>query len=184
MSKTIKNLMMRDYKDRMGSAEEAVVIGVRGLKAVDTTKVRTKLRTKQIKVTVVRNALARKMFEGSKLSSLSDMLSGASALAYCPDGGTSVVEVAREVVALAKTFPLIELKGAVLDGTVFNGKKGVEELAAFPTRIEAQGQVITLLVSPGRKVAAQIKGPGSNIAGLIKAIEAKLEKGETIAKVG
>ena len=39
-----------------------------------------------------------------------------------------------------------------------------------------------LILGPAKKVAAQIKGPGANLAGLIKAIELKLEKGETIAK--
>jgi large subunit ribosomal protein L10 len=179
MSKTIKNMMMRDYKNRMGSAEEAMVIGVRGLKAVDTTNVRTKLRKKNIKVTVVRNSLVRKMFEGGKMSPLGPSLTGATALVYSPVGA-SIVEVAREVVAIAKDYPAIELRAAVLDGTLFSGKSAVEDLSKFPTKIEAQGQVVSAVVGPARKVAAQVKGPGSNIAGLIKAIEAKLEKGEAI----
>lgn len=181
MSKTIKNMMMRDYKNRMGSAEEAMVIGVRGLKAIDTTTVRTKLRKKNIKVTVVRNSLARKMFEGGKMASLSESLTGATALVYSPVGA-SIVEIAREVVALAKDYPAIELRAAVLDGTLFTGKTAVEDLSKFPTKIEAQGQAVGALVGPGRKLLASVKGPGSTVAGLIKAIEEKLEKGEAIAK--
>lgn len=99
-------------------------------------------------------------------------------------GGQSVVEIARAIVASLKDFPTLELKGAILDGTLFEGKKGVEELSKFPTKDEAVAQNIALLVSPGKKLAAQIKGPGANVAGLIKAIEAKLEKSEAIAKVG
>jgi large subunit ribosomal protein L10 len=71
----------------------------------------------------------------------------------------------------------------VLDGTLFKGKAGVTELSKFPTREEAIGQNVTLIVSPGRKLVAQVKGPGSNVAGLVKAIETKLEKGEAITKV-
>ncbi len=44
--------------------------------------------------------------------------------------------------------------------------------------------MVTLVVSPAKKIMGQIKGPGSNIAGIIKAIETKLEKGEAIAPVG
>jgi ribosomal protein L10 len=79
-------------------------------------------------------------------------------------------------------YPKLELKGAVLDGTVFKGKAGVTELSKFPTREEAIGQIVTLAISPGKKLLGQLKGPGSNIAGIIKAIEGKLEKGEAIAK--
>lgn len=185
MSKAVKTLIMRDYKTRVsdgaGNYPDAAVISIRGMKAIDTTKLRTNLRKKNIKITVVQNSLARKTFEGSNLAALNDLLKGASALAY---GGNSVVEVARELVDMIKGMPLLELKGAILDGTVFPGKAGVVELSKFPTREEGIAQIVTLVVSPAKKLAAQIKGPGSNVAGLIKAIETKLEKGEAIAKAG
>jgi ribosomal protein L10 len=183
MSKVIKSMMMRDYKARIAKGTEewpdAMVLSIRGVKAVDTTRLRHTLAKKNIRITVVQNALARKAFEGTNLAPLSDLLTGASALAY---GGASVVEVAREVVALIAKMPLVELKGAILDGTVYKGKAGVEELSKFPTREEAIGKVITLVVSPAKKLMGQVKGPGSNIAGIIKAIEEKLEKGEAITK--
>jgi ribosomal protein L10 len=184
MSKAIKNLIIRDYRDRFqkdDSLQDAVLISIRGVKAVDTTKLRQNLGKKGIRISVVQNALARKTFEGSGLDALKELMTGSNALAY---GGQSVVEVARELVASIAKLPKLELKGAVLDGTLYKGKAGVEELSKFPTKDEAIGQVVTLVVSPARKLLGQVKGPGSNIAGIIKAIEGKLEKGETIAKAG
>ncbi len=186
MSKTIKQIMMREYSSRVTKASEAgsgggvaelhdaMLISIRGVKAVDTTRLRQGLAKKNIKVTVLRNSLARKTFEGTTLAPLAELLSGSSALAY---GGNSVVEVAREVVALIAKMPKVELRGAVLDGMLFKGKAGVEELSKFPTREEAVGQIVTLIVSPARKLVAQIQGPGAKIAGIIKAIEEKAEKG-------
>jgi large subunit ribosomal protein L10 len=184
MSKAIKNLIIRDYRDRLKkdeSMQDAVLISIRGVKAVDTTKLRQNLGKKGIRISVVQNALARKTFEGSGLAALNDLMAGSNALAY---GGQSVVEVARELVANIAKMPKLELKGAVLDGTLYKGKAGVEELSKFPTKDEAIGQVVTLVISPARKLMGQVKGPGSNIAGIIKAIETKLEKGEAIAKAG
>jgi ribosomal protein L10 len=185
MSKTVKNIIMRDYKARIAAGGEqfpdATLISIRGMKAIDTTKLRGSLAKKKIKVTVLRNSLAKKTFEGTSLAALSELLTGASALAY---GGSSVVEVARELVEVLGKMPTLELKGAILDGVVFKGKAGVIELSKFPTKNEAIGQVVTLAVSPGRKLLGQIQGPGSNIAGIIKAIETKLEKGEAIKKAG
>lgn len=179
MSKPVKQAIMRQYNDRLGATSDAMVISIRGLNARETTSVRLGLAKKNIKVQVVRNSLARKAFEDKDLKILAEFLSGPSAIAY---GGQSVVEVAREVVALIEKFPKLELKGAVLDGQLFTGKKGVEELSKFPTKDEAIGKVVTLVVSPGKKLLAQVKGPGSKVAGIIKAIEGKLEKGEAIAK--
>ncbi len=181
MSKTVKGLIENDYSAKLGDTSDAMVISIRGMKGIAATKLRRKLATKKIKIVVMRNALARKKFKGTGLEGLASILTGPSALAF---GGASVVEVAREIVDQLKDFPGLELKGAILDGTLFEGDKGVKELSKYPTKGEAIGQVVTLMVSPGKKLVAQLKGPGSNIAGIIASIEAKLEKGEAIAKVG
>lgn len=182
MSKTIKKIIMRDYQNRLDGIEEAMVISIRGVKGIDTTRFRNNLRKNSIKVTVVQNSLARNNFKGTSLEPLNKFLTGASALAYSSE--QSVVQIARQIVAALKDFPAIELKGAILDGLLFEGKAGVEELSKFPTRDEAIAQNLTLILSPARKLAAQITGPGSGVAGIIKAIETKLEAGETIAKAG
>jgi large subunit ribosomal protein L10 len=181
MSKPMKEMMMRDYQSRLEGLDDAMLISIRGVGAIDTTRLRSELAGKNIKITVVRNTLARKVVEGTGLEPLAKLLTGPSALAY---GGQSVVEVAREIVKLIESMPNLELKGAVLDGQLFEGKEGVTELSKFPTREEAIGRIVTLIVSPARKLVAQIQGPGSSLVGIVKAIEEKLEKGEAIAKVG
>ncbi len=180
MSKTVKAMISRDYSTRFEGAADAMVVSIRGLKAIDTNKIRRGLAKNKIKISVVRNSLARKVLKGTPLEGLGELLTGPSALAF---GGGSVVEVAREVVKLVKDYPGLELKGAILDGQIFKGDAAVKELSKFPTRGEAIGQAVSLLIGPGRKLAAQILGPGRTIGGLVKAIETKLEKGEAIAKV-
>ena len=179
MSKTIKSLILSEYRERLQGFENAALISIRGVSSNDTNRIRQKLRGKKIEVSVVRNALVRKAFEGTGLAGLEPLLQGATAMAY---GGESVVHVAREIVALLAEFPAIELKGAILDGTLFTGKAGVKELSGFPTRQEALSQTVTLILAPAGKLVSQAKGPGAAIAGIIKSIETKLEKGETIAK--
>jgi len=181
VSKPIKEMIIRDYQARIEGTSDAMLISIRGVKAIPTSKLRRDLAGKNIKIAVMQNALARKAFAGTPLEPLSKLLTGPSALAY---GGQSVVEVAREIVGVLATMPELELKGAILDGQLFEGKAGVTELSKFPTKDEAIGKVITLVVSPGRKLMGQVKGPGAKVAGIIKAIETKLEKGETIAKAG
>jgi ribosomal protein L10 len=182
MSKTVKGMIINEYQSRLSGATDAMVISIRGVKAIPTTNLRRSLNKKSIKITVVRNALAKKALAGTSLEPLTKLLTGPSALAY---GGQSVVEVAREIVKLIKDMPEVELKGAILDGTLYEGKAGVTELSKFPTKDEAIGNVVTLIVSPAKKLLAQVQGPGSTIAGIIKAIEGKLEKGEaTTAKAG
>lgn len=180
MSKPVKEMMIQDYVDRVGDQENALVIGLRGISSNDTNAIRTGLAKKEIRVTIMRNSLFGKAFGETSLAPLSEVMKGASALAY---GAESVVDVAREIVGMLKEFPDIELKGAVLDGMLFEGEAGVKELSKFPTREEAIAEDVTLILSPARNLMGSLKGPGSGLAGIIKSIEEKLEKGETIAKV-
>jgi len=180
MSKPVKEIIMRDILERLGDHEDAMVVSLRGIDSNSTNRIRAELRTKSIEVTVVRNALAKRAFAGTPLGVLEPVLTGQSAFAY---GGESVVEVAREIVELVKQFPEIELKGAVLDGQLYEGEAGVTALSKFPTRDEAIAKVVTLVLSPGRNLLGQIKGPGGRLAGILKAIQDKHEQGEAIAKL-
>ena len=180
MSKPVKEMIVSDYESRVGGAEEVLLISLRGVDADGTETLRSGLREKSVSVTVVKNSLAKKAFAGTPLEALGPVLKGQNAM-LCSD--RSVVEVARELIDLVKAVPEVELKGAVLDGELYAGEDGVTRLSKFPTRDEAISDVITLVLSPARNLAGQIKGPGGTVAGLVKAIETKLEDGETIAKV-
>lgn len=180
MSKLVKGMMIRDYQTRLEGVDDALLISIRGISAIDTNKIRSGLGSKDIRVTMIRNSLAKKAFEGTGLESLGSLLEGANVLTY---GAESVVEVAREIVELTKDYPDIELKGAVLDGLLFEGESGVEALSKYPTRDEAIAQAVTLVLSPARNLVGAVTAPGSKLLGVIKTIEEKLERGESIAKV-
>lgn len=181
MSKSMKELIIREYETRFEGVDDAMLISIRGVDAISNNKIRLGLAEKDIHVTVLRNSLARSAFKGTGLEALSQVLEGPNALVY---GADSVINVARQIVELLKDFPAIGLNGAVLDGELFEGAEGVRQLSTFPTRDEAIVQAVTLILSPARNLVGQIKGPGSRISGLVKAIEEKLEKGEAIAKAG
>lgn len=181
MSKPIKEMMIRDYQDRLGDTENAVVISIRGIEANENNRLRVGLFEQGMRVMVVRNSLGKKAISDGAMADLGQILEGPSALTW---GGESVIDVARELVRWAKEIENLELKGAILDGELFEGEEGVIALSKFPTRDEAIAQNITLILSPGRNLLGAVKGPGGRLMGIVKAIEEKLEDGETIAKVG
>lgn len=180
MSKPVKEMIMSDYQRRFGDLDGALIVDVRGIKANQTNEMRLALAEKDVRVTVVKNALARKAFAGTPLEALDPALTGPSALAY---GAESVVDVARSLVEWAKKVEHLELKGAVLDGEYFDGDAGVKRLSTFPTREEAQAKVVQLVLTPAGNVVGAATGAGSRILGIVKEIEERLEKGEAIARV-
>jgi large subunit ribosomal protein L10 len=64
---------------------------------------------------------------------------------------------------------------------VYVGEKGVEDVSKLPTREEAIGQIIALVLSPGKNLAGAIKGPASKLASIIKTIEDKAKEKEGAA---
>lgn len=180
MSKPVKEMIMADYAQRFDGVEGALVIDVRGIEANENNDFRVGLAKENIRVTVVKNALAKKAFAGTPLEAISPVLEGPCAMAY---GGESVVDVARSIVDWAKKIKDLDLKGAVLDGEYFEGEAGVKRLSEFPTKEESKARVVQLALTPGGNIVSAATSGGGNLMGIVKELQERLEKGETIAKV-
>ncbi len=181
MSKPVKEMIVANYKKRFGDIDSALVIEIRGMDANQNNAMRLDLGEKDIRVTIVKNSLARKAFAGTALEFLHPALRGPSALAY---GGESVVDVARALVGWAKKVEHLQLKAAVFDGEYFDGEAGVKKLSQFPTKDEAKARIVQLVLTPAGNLVGAALSPGSTILSIVKEIQNKLEDGETIAKAG
>jgi large subunit ribosomal protein L10 len=177
MSKPIKDMIIAEYRKRFSDVSGGIVVELRSLEATANNRLRTTFREKGVRVTVLKNSLARKAFEGGPLEPLGKSLVGSSALIY---GEGTVVDIAREVVRAAGEIKDLKLKAAILDGEYFDGPAGVDRLSKFPTKDEAIAKVVSIVLAPAGKVVAAAKSPGSKILGIVKEIQERLEKGEAI----
>lgn len=181
MSKPVKNLITDQYKSLFENVTGAVVVDIRGIPANTTNEMRAGLAGKDIKITVVKNSLAKRAFTGHGLEAIGDVLEGGCTMVYPSSDNASAVVVARELLDWAKKVKDLKFRGAVLDGIVF-GPNDIKKLSEYPTKAEAQAKVVQLLLSPAQNLVSAILAPGRNIAGIVKTIQTKLEAGETIAK--
>ncbi|MEX0774512.1 MAG: 50S ribosomal protein L10 [Phycisphaeraceae bacterium] len=176
MSKPVKNLLTQTYKERFGDLDSALLIDIRGVTCNKNNALRHRLANKKVKITVVRNNLAKRALEGTKLANITSLLDGPCAFVY---GQQSVVEIARELIEIAKETENLAFKGGLMDGELFQPDQ-LEMLSKYPTRSEAQAQIVQLFLSPAKKLAGQILGPGRKVASLIKAIEEKAKEKEGV----
>jgi large subunit ribosomal protein L10 len=173
MSKPVKNLVMAELVKRYAGVDSACVVELTGINGVATHKLRGSLRSKGIELHVIKNRLAKRALAETKLSPVREALEGPCALAT---GGSSIVDVAKELVRLRKDFPTLALKKTVVEGDT--SLVDVELVAKWKGKLETQGEVAMLAASPGRRLAGCIVSPGGKIAGCVKAIVEKLEKAE------
>ena len=183
MSKPVKEMITAEYRDLFAGVTGAVVVDIRGIEANTTNTMRRELADKQLRVTVVKNSLARKAFESGDLEGLAPMLKGGSTLVYPTGEDASVVSAARELIEWAKKTPELEFKGALMAGISF-GADEIKKLSEYPTKEEAQAKVVQILLTPAQNLVGAAVAPGRNLAGIVKTIQEKLEAGETIAKAG
>ncbi len=167
MSKPVKEMLRKDLIGRLEGVTSLAVVGFSGLDAISTHRVRSELEKKEIKLTVVKNSVARQAFEALGLEGAKELLDGPCAIAY---GSDSVITVVRELLALAKESQQLTVKAALLDGEPF-GPDRITALSKFPTRDEAIAKVAGTILAGGANLAGCLIGPGSKIASILKTIE-------------
>lgn len=170
MSKTVKNLVTEEYRKAFEGVTSACVVNVVRLDGVSTNLVRRKLHERNVRLQVVKNSLLRRAVPDGGLGPLARALDGPCALVT---GGESIIDTAKFLVELRKTYPAIELKVGMLDGDP--DLISVEDLAKMKSRHELLADLSGLLASPGRHLAGALNGPGGRLAGCFKAMAEKEE---------
>ena len=178
MSKYVKNLIIKDVTDRFKDVDGVGVLNPRGINATKNNLIRRKLRAKGLKMTVVKNTLAKRALGESRLKGFERLLDGPSAVIY---GKASISTIARLLLDEKKADEKIELRGIFFDGEVYVGDKGVEQVSKLPTREEAIGLVLAAALSPGRKLAGVFKGQAGKVAAILKTVEEKAKEKEAAA---
>ncbi|MCC7351627.1 MAG: 50S ribosomal protein L10 [Phycisphaerales bacterium] len=177
MSKKLKGLIEKELTGRFQGIESLGVINPRGIDANRNNHIRRKLHEKGLRMTVVKNNLARRAI-GGKLTGFDSLLDGPSALVY---GEASASVIARLLLDEKKVDDKLELRGVFFDGEVYAGDAGVERVSKMPTREEAIANIIGAILGPGRKLAGAIKGPGGKLGAVLKTIEEKAKEKEGAA---
>lgn len=169
MSKIIKQMAMDTMKTTFKDVRDLVLMHVVGLNAIDENKVRLGLRKKGVRLQMVKNSLARRVF-GELGLTIDKVWEGNTTVAW---GGASIAELSKEIEGIAKKHEkFIKVKTAVADGAQVPFAVALK----MPTRMEAIGQVLNLALSPARRIAAALVGPAGIVSGQIKQVSEKKEE--------
>ena len=173
MSKYVKELMMDQLRSDLDGSRSLLIVDLKDLDAVAEHGLRRDLRKKSIRLRVLKNSLARRVFSDLEMDGLSKYLKGSSAIAW---GGEGITELAKEISAQVKKLKKPEIKGGAVEGVVV-GPEQVDDITKLPSREVLIGQVIALLLGPARQTLSLLSSPGSTVVGQLEAL-AKGRQGE------
>ena len=125
-------------------AQGVVLVDYRGLTVEQDTELRKQMREAGITYKVYKNTMMNFAFKGTEFEALAPYLEGPNAIAISKEDATAP---ARILSKFAKTAPALELKAAVVEGTLYD-TEGVKALANIPSREELLSKLLGSLQSP------------------------------------
>ncbi len=176
MSKYVKELMMDQLRTDLDGARSVLILDLKGLDAIAEHGLRRDLRKKSIRLRVLKNSLARRVFTDMGMEGLSRYLEGPSVLAW---GGDGIAELAKEISTQVKNLKKPQIKGGAVNGVVV-GPDQVEDITKLPSREVLIGQVLGLLLGPAREALALVSSPSSTLIGQLEAF-VKKQEGEGVS---
>lgn len=140
----IKAPIVEEISAGIKDAKSVVLVDYRGLTVEQDTRLRKNLREAGVTYKVYKNTYMNRAFEGTDYAGLAPLLEGPSAMAFSTEDATAP---ARVLCKFAKEADKLEVKGGVVEGTVYDAN-GIKAIASVPSRDELIGKLLGSIQSP------------------------------------
>lgn len=164
MDRTEKSALVAELNATFNEVGVVVVTRNLGLTVAQSTVLRNNMREAGAQYRVAKNKLANIAAQGTPYASISNLLTGPTALATSSDP----VAAAKVVVEFAKTNDKLEILGGAMGDTVLT-VDGVKALATLPSLDELRAKIVGLVQAPATKVVQIIQAPAGQLARVFNA---------------
>jgi large subunit ribosomal protein L10 len=171
MSKAVKQLELDDLRKQLKDVKDYVLLEPVKLDSATEYNFRKSLRTKNVRVKLVKNSYAKKVF--AEMGVQAPALAGPTLVCWGGDSPKGLANAVKGAVTDSKKDPKAPDKMKVRTGIVENVQMPLDVMTTVPTRLEAIGEVIAAVTGPGSAIAGALTGPASQLASILKAIEEK-----------
>jgi large subunit ribosomal protein L10 len=167
MNKAEKQQTVDSLSEQFRSINSAFLINYRGLKVVDATEMRRKIREIDGRYVVVKNTLATRAVKQTKLEQLEPYFQGPTAVAYHPK---DVVGLAKLLTEISKGNPNFAFKAALVEGKIVPTSE-IQAIASMPSREVMLSKLIFLLKAPLQRLTMVLKAPVRDLNLVLKQIK-------------
>jgi large subunit ribosomal protein L10 len=166
MNKAEKQQTVESLGEQFRAIDSAFLINYRGMKVVDATELRRKIREIDGCYVVVKNTLAMRAARQTKLEQLEPYFEGPTAVAY---HHKDVVGLAKLLTEISKSNPNIAFKAALVEGKVVPASE-IQAIASMPSREVMLSKLVFILKAPLQRLATVLKAPVRNLDLVLKQV--------------
>jgi large subunit ribosomal protein L10 len=157
---------VESLKAAIAAQRGTVVAEYRGLKVLEITALRKKLRAIDAEIRVVKNTLILRAAEGTPFEGLAEHFRGPTAVAFAHGDPVAMAKVMKEFAAAS---PKVKLRGGFVEGKVLSAKD-VEILASVPSREILLSRLVGGMASPITRLAQALSGPPRKLVYVLESI--------------
>lgn len=179
LSKSKKNEKVKQLASELETSTSAIIGTFTGLTASKDFELRKTIRAAGGRYHVVKNKLAAKSAQGTKVEKALQGLKGVSSVAYTSG---DPVALAKALSTWVKDNAEFTFKLGIVDGKVINVQE-IQSLATLPGKEELFSKLLFLINAPATRLATVINATGRNLAVVVnQAVEQnKLQGGSADA---
>jgi large subunit ribosomal protein L10 len=176
-----KTQAVAEITERFNESDAVILTEYRGLRVGEIAEVRGALRESDTDYKVLKNTLARIAVREVGLEELVEMLEGPTAVAFIKG---DAVEAAKALDDAAKKFPVLVIKGGVMQGKIIDADQA-RALAKLEPREVQLAKIVMMVNSPLQQTAnvlsALLRDFGSMLAQVLTQKESEAPAAEAEA---
>ena len=167
MNRAEKQQTIDSLNETFRSIQSAFLIDYRGVKVVEATELRRKIREIDGCYIVVKNTLALLAAKQTGMEQLEEHFQGPTAVAYHHEDIVGLAKVLNEI---SKSNPNFQFKAALVEGKVVPTSE-IQVLASMPSREVLLSKLAFLLKAPLLKLGMVLKAPARDLVLVLKQIQ-------------
>jgi large subunit ribosomal protein L10 len=159
-----KSEIVDSLRDVFSDAGVVVVTHFQGMSVAKVTELRRGMLDAGARFRVTKNSLAKIALVDTPYSSLTELFTGPTAIAYSADP----VAAPKAAVGFAKRNENLVIIGGALQGNLLSAAE-VRALAELPSLDELRGSLVGMLTTPAARLVGVLQAPGRQLAQVLAA---------------